>query len=205
MRAKKHSSVLFVITALQKRNNWKYTFHQSTRAKNHSNVSFVITTFQKVALNSAHALHQIMMIKKHSLVPSVSITLQQSRKLLCILQQFMRAQHSSVPSVISNFHWRGGWQGTLHQFLKAKDHSCVPFVISHVWAVFWPLFASIGTKKDKIGPDKWYIWGYSVTNFGVPQLAVGESIIWVIFWPFWPRFCPHRGPWVGPQQCSSGY
>ena len=161
--------------------------------------------FKKVALNSAHALHQIMMIKKHSLVPSVSITLQQSRKLLCILQQFMRAQHSSVPSVISNFHWRGGWQGTLHQFLKAKDHSCVPFVISHVWAVFWPLFASIGTKKDKIGPDKWYIWGYSVTNFGVPQLAVGESIIWVIFWPFWPRFCPHRGPWVGPQQCSSGY
>ena len=22
-----------------------------------------------------------------------------------------------------------------------------------------------------------------MTNFGVPQLAVGESIIWVIFWP----------------------
>ena len=78
--------------------------HISSVHKGKKTIQMLKQLFKKVALNSAHALHQIMMIKNHSLVPSVSITLQQSRKLLCILQQFMRAQHSSVPLVISNFH-----------------------------------------------------------------------------------------------------
>ena len=146
MRARKHSTVPFVVAIFHKRGVWLGTLHRFMRAKKLSNVYFLLQICTKGRFDST-SVHEG---KNLSSVPFVTTIVHKKQTWLPSLHQFIKIEFppsiwlrtfhqfmgrrncTSVPFVITSFHIKVFWLGTLHQFMRAKKHSSVPFVITVV-------------------------------------------------------------------------